>query len=132
MKQQTLAPQSLLSTLWIFVLLNMIFRDLHQFASDGFIQELMSLNISEELVLVFGIVLEVPILMVVLSRVLSNRLNKWINLVAVFITALGILSNANSADMDDIFFMVMEILALVYIVRTALKLTVEPKDPSHG
>lgn len=30
--------RALLSTLWIFILFNMIFRDLHEFARPGFLE----------------------------------------------------------------------------------------------
>ncbi|WP_222984332.1 DUF6326 family protein [Flagellimonas meishanensis] len=122
MRKNKTETRSLLSTLWIFVLLNMIFRDLHQFASQGFIEELMSLDISEELVLVFGFILEIPILMVLLPKVLSDVANKWANIVAVIVTSFGMLSVLPSVDLDDIFFMVMEFMALIAIAMIAWKL----------
>ncbi|WP_299532802.1 DUF6326 family protein [Ulvibacterium sp.] len=122
MKSNKIEAQSLLSTLWIFVLFNMIFRDLHQFANKGFLKEIMSLDVSEELVLVFGFVIEVPILMVLLSRILKDKANKWTNIIAVSFTALGALSFVPSADLDDIFFMIMEFAAFMAIIRIAWKL----------
>ena len=34
--------KALLSTLWIFVLFNMVFRDLHEFGRPGFLEEIMT------------------------------------------------------------------------------------------
>ena len=119
MKDLKIDAPSLLSTLWIYVLLNMIFRDLHQFASPGFIEELMSLEVAEAYVLIFGIILEIPIIMVVLSRILRAKVNKWANIIAVGIFSLSMLSTLAGADMDDIFFMLMELLGFVAIIKIA-------------
>lgn len=124
MNHVKIEPRTLLSTLWIFILFNMIFRDLHQFANASFVQELLVQNISEELVLVFGVILEIPIAMVLLSRILKNKVNKWVNLSAVLLFAAGLYSSFPSADLDDLFFMLMETIALVGIVWTAWKLPV--------
>jgi len=35
MLKNQMNPQALLSTLWIFILLNMILRDLHEFPTEG-------------------------------------------------------------------------------------------------
>lgn len=122
MEKQKIKPQTLLSTLWLFVLLNMIFRDLHEMAKKSFIEQILSSEITEELLLVFGFVLEIPILMVVLSRILNDKANKWTNFFAVLVLVGGVLSTAPSADMDDIFFMIMQCGALVVIVMTSWKL----------
>ncbi len=60
--------KALLSTLWIFVLFNMIFRDLHEFGRPGFLEEIMTgvvngVQITEGLMLIGGIMAEVPISM---------------------------------------------------------------------
>ncbi|MFC4219755.1 DUF6326 family protein [Flagellimonas marina] len=112
-------PRSLMSTLWIFVLLNMIFRDLHELAKKSYIENILSSNINEELLLIFGFILEIPILMVVLSRILDGKLNKWANLFAVSVMLIGFSTTLSTADMDDIFFMAMETLALLAITIIA-------------
>ena len=115
-------PSSLLSSLWVFILLNMLFRDMHQFANKGFMQELLTIDVSEEILLIAGMVLEIPILMVVLSRVLKPKLNKWVNIVAAGITVLSMIGTLSSPDLDDIFFMIVESLAFVTIVIVARNL----------
>ncbi|MEL6195037.1 MAG: DUF6326 family protein [Bacteroidota bacterium] len=128
MKELKIDAPSLLSTLWIYVLLNMIFRDLHQFASPGFIEDLMSLEVAEAYVLIFGIILEIPIIMVVLSRVLKAKVNKWANIIAVGIFSLSMLSTLAEADMDDIFFMIMELAGFIAIVKIAWDLSKEEQQ----
>ncbi|MEP3208055.1 MAG: DUF6326 family protein [Maribacter sp.] len=127
MEKLKITKQSLLSTLWIFVLLNMIFRDLHELAKKSYIEKILSSEIAEELLLVFGFVLEIPILMVVLSKILNDKTNKWANLVAALIVFFGLLSTAPSADLDDIFFMIMKCAALLVITITAWKLPLSTK-----
>ena len=120
--ENKIKPQSLLSTLWIFVLFNMVFRDLHEFLNQGYIEELMTLKLSEETMLFYGFVLEIPILMTLLSRILNNGVNRWVNIVAASITMLGTLSTLVSADMDDMLFMTVNIVAFLAIIYTAWKM----------
>ncbi|MDJ0592265.1 MAG: DUF6326 family protein [Pleurocapsa sp. MO_226.B13] len=117
--------KALLSTLWIFVLFNMIFRDLHEFGRPGFIEEIMTgivngVQITEELMLLGGIMAEVPISMVLLSRVLNYRINRWANIFAGTITIAMIINNGVK-DLDDIFFTAIEVVALILIVWCAGK-----------
>lgn len=129
-------PQTLLSTLWIFVLLNMVFRDLHQFGKAGFIEEMMSglvngVKITDELMLFGGFLAEIPILMVLLSRILNDKANKWANIIASVITMLVLLSALPSADMDDVFFMIIEVVAFLLIIRIAWKLPFHNTAQAH-
>ncbi len=124
---QKIKPQTLLSTLWVFLLLNMIFRDLHQFGNAEFLEQMMSgvingVEITEELMLFGGFLAEIPILMVLLSRILADKVNKWANILASVITMLVMASSLPSADMDDIFHMIIEVVAFVIIIGIAWKL----------
>jgi hypothetical protein len=127
MTNQKIKPQTLISTIWIFILLNIVFRDLHQFGKKGFLEEISSgivngVVISEELMLVAGILVEIPILMVLLSRILNNKANKWANIIAGTIT-LGVFATAvPSADMDDLFHLIIEVAAILWIFKIAWKL----------
>ncbi len=116
--------ETLLSTLWIFVLLNMIFRDIHQLGKMSFIQEILTgtvngIEITDELMLFGGFLAEIPILMVLMSRVLNYKANKWANTIAGVITSLVLLSALPSADLDDVFFMIIEVTAILVIIRIA-------------
>ncbi|WP_297694317.1 DUF6326 family protein [uncultured Eudoraea sp.] len=130
-------PQTLLSTLWIFILLNMVFRDLHQLGKKSFLEEIMTgvvngVEITDELMLIGGFLAEIPILMVLLSRILSNKVNKWANIIASIITMLVLFSGLASADMDDVFFMIIEAAAFVVIIVTAWKLPSAGKIPANA
>jgi hypothetical protein len=115
-----------LSALWIYVFLNMIFRDLHQFGNVDFVEGMMTgvvdgVQITEGLMLIGGIMIAVPLLMVPLTQFLNFRANRLANLfigVLQFVVVIGV----NMApDLDDIFFAVIELTALALIVRLAWK-----------
>ena len=137
MKKYKIEPQTLLSTLWIFVLFNIIFRDLHQLGKPGFLEELMTgmvngIKITDELALIGGILAEIPISMVLLSRILNDKANKWANLIAGTITLVVFATAAPYADMDDVFHMVIEVAAILWIFRIAWKLPSLNKTQTHA
>ncbi len=72
-----------LSTLWIVVMFNMIFADILSFIMPGALQALWTgqagIQITQGLLLVFAILLEIPIAMIFVSRVLQPRANRWVN-----------------------------------------------------
>jgi hypothetical protein len=112
-----------LSALWLFILLNIIFRDLHQFGNKPFLEMLLSgtyngIEVTDELMLLGGFLAEVPIAMVLFSLLLTRRIGRPVTFVAVFITAATLVSSAPS-DMDDVFHLVIELAAMVAIVWTA-------------
>jgi len=112
-----------LSALWLFILLNIIFRDLHQFGRKGFIEMLLTgtyngIEVTEELMLLGGFLAEVPIAMVLFSLLLTRRIGRPATFVAVLITTATLVSSAPS-DLDDAFHLVIELAAMVAIVWTA-------------
>ncbi|MEM1251946.1 MAG: DUF6326 family protein [Cyanobacteria bacterium P01_H01_bin.21] len=119
----TMAMKAKLSTLWMFYLFNTIFRDIHEFIEPGFIEQVMTgsfngIQITEPLLLFGGFVAEVPISMVLLSRLLPYRTNRWANIIAAVIT-LAFEINNGTTDLDDTFHMVIEIAALLLIIWSA-------------
>ena len=117
----TMERKSTLSTLWIFVLLNMIFRDIHELVRPGLLEEMMTgivngTQVTEELLLLGGIMIEVVIVMVVLARVLKVRVNRWANIIVGAITIMLVVSNNTAPDLDDMFFAAIQVIALAVIV----------------
>jgi hypothetical protein len=112
-----------LSALWLFILLNIIFRDLHQLAMKPFLEMLLTgtyngVKVTEELMLLGGFLAEVPIAMVLFSLLLTRRICRPVTFVAAFITTATLLSSAPS-DMDDAFHLIIELAAMVTILWTA-------------
>ena len=110
--------RGVLSSLWIFVLFNMLFRDIHEFARAGWIEELMSMEVADGLLLASGIVLSLIISMVVLNRVLSFKAARRSNVTVAIVTIASMVANP-PGDLDDIWFFAVEILALLAIIRFA-------------
>ncbi len=118
--------KALLSTLWIFVLLNIIFRDLHEFFRAGMIEEIITgTPVSEQVMLIGGIMMEIPILMVLLSRILNYRINRWANII-IGAVIIALIIGVGQKDLDDIFFATIEVIALSAIIWLAVKWR-EPK-----
>lgn len=111
------------STLWIFYLLNMTFRDIHELVEPRFIEEVMTgtvngTQITEPLLLLGGFMVEIPIAMVLLSRLLPYGANRWANIIAAVITISLVIMNGTT-DLDDTFFMIIEIAALSFVIWSA-------------
>ncbi len=117
--------KALLSTLWIFFLLNMIFRDIHDLFRPGLLEEMMTgivngTQVTDGVLLVGGIMVEIPISMVVLSRVLKYRLNRWANIIVGSITLASVIGK-KPIDLDDVFFTTIGFITLVIIIWLAWK-----------
>ncbi len=115
--------KALLSTLWIFVLLNLIFRDIHEFFRAGLLEEMMTgvvngNQVTEQVMLIGAFMVEIPILMVILSRILNYRINRWANIIIGAVT-IALVIGMGQKDLDDIFFATVEVIALSAIIWLA-------------
>jgi hypothetical protein len=117
-----------LTSLWVFVFFNMIFRDLHEFGRPGFLEEVMTgvvngVQITDGLMLIGGIMIAVPLLIIPLTQFLSFKANRLANLfmgVLLLVITIGV----NMApDLDNVFFAVIEIAALLLILVQAWRWT---------
>ena len=126
---------AIISSLWIFVLLNFLFRDIHELFRPGLLQEMMTgtvngIKMTEELLLVAGFMLEIPIAMVVLSRLLNYKVSSWANIAVSLFIIILIIANGVT-DLDDIFFAGMEVVGLIAIIVYARKLKKPQFDQNH-
>ncbi|MEL7520121.1 MAG: DUF6326 family protein [Cyanobacteria bacterium J06553_1] len=115
-----------LSALWIVVLFNMLFRDVHELARTGFLEEMLArtsngAQIPEGLLLAAAIVLKIPISMIFLTQVLNVKVSRWANLIAAIVMMVMIVSSNLAPDLDDAFFAVVECVALLLITGYACK-----------
>jgi hypothetical protein len=104
-----------LSTLWIFVMFNMAFADIVGFVGPGALEEIMAMELPQGLLLVFAILLEIPIAMIVLSRVLKYSANRRANIVAGIITILFVIGGGN-LSLSYIFFATVEVACMALII----------------
>ncbi|MEM9160143.1 MAG: DUF6326 family protein [Verrucomicrobiota bacterium] len=113
-----------LSSLWVFVFFNMIFRDLHEFGRPGFIDEMRTgvvngVQITEGLMLIGGFMIAIPLLMIPLIQFLKIKANRRFNLVIASLQIVSVLGVNRAPDLDDIFFAAIELGALALILRIA-------------
>jgi hypothetical protein len=118
----------ILSTLWIFAILNYAYADImtlffnpvlqkeeHQRILSGYVGDI---RITQGFVLVAAILMETAIVMVLLSRVLPYGANRWTNiLVGVLHTASVIWSmTGGPVNLFYVFFATIEIGCTLFIV----------------
>ena len=108
-----------LSTLWIVVMFNMVFADIVGFMNPGALEDIMTgavgMEITQEVLLVFSVLLEIPIAMILLSRVLKYRANRRANIVAGVITILFVIGGG-STYLSYLFFATIEVLCMLLII----------------
>ena len=111
-------PRALLSTLWIVVLINILSADVfsHMLGASGE----AAVSVTPWIMFAFAVVHELPIAMIVLSRILKRKANRILNYVAAGVTALYIVAGW-SATPHYIFFALLELICLVFVVMTAKK-----------
>ena len=117
-------PRVLLAVLWIFIVLNFFARDIHELGRPDMLEQMMSgvidgIEITEALMLLGGVMIEIPILMAVLALALPRRINRWTNAGASLLTAAMIVASNLDPDLDNLFFMIIQLIALVIITRVA-------------
>lgn len=104
-----------LSTLWIFATLNYLYADVFTLSFDLRAKETMAMPV--ETVVVFAVLMETAIAMVLLSRVLTYRANRWANVAAgVIHTALVAWSLFGGATLYYMFFATIEIACTLFII----------------
>jgi len=115
-----------ISVLWMVVMFNMVFADIISFMLPEFLNDIMTGNtpfeITQGIMLIFAIVLEIPIAMIFLSRVLKYGANRWANIIAGVITILFVIGGG-SLTLHYIFFAAIEVACILLIIRYSWKWT---------
>src|SRR6056297_118672 len=129
----------ILSTLWVFFLVNIIYADIISVMEVTFTGydvttaenfELVQQILSPAMLLLVAIILELGMIMIVLSRVLKRAVNRWANIIIAIIQALVLSASlfVGSPDMYYIFFATVEYTTLLFIVWYAWTWT----EPQNG
>jgi hypothetical protein len=123
--------KAMLSTLWIFLVANYIYCDILSNMEPAVIKELMtgtiggSIQITQGFLLTAAIMMEIPFAMIVLSRVLKYRANRWANIIAGAIMTVVQLSSffigGTPPTLHYIFYSTVEIACNLFIVWYAWK-----------
>ena len=118
--KERMDPKVLLSTLWLFAMLTYTYGDvvtLMDPIKHG------SIELTEGFLLFGSILMMIPISMVLLSRIMKYRANRWANIVAgTFMTAfLTVTLFVAVPTMYYAFFSAIEITCTMFIVGYAWK-----------
>jgi hypothetical protein len=122
-KQGKIDMKVKLSTLWIVVMLNMIYADIF-----SIIVELVNKNTLDipgnvkTVMAIAALVTNIPILMIYLSRVLKYKANRWANIITGFLTIIYIVGGG-SISPHYIIVATIEIILLLVIIINSWKWT---------
>lgn len=115
-----------LPLLWVFYVLNILYADVFNLMGETATTtaenaEIVETLLSPEMLLGAAIFLEMAMAMVILSRFLGHRLNRWANMVVATLHVLGVSASlfVGTPAMSYVFFVIVEIATLVYIVWCA-------------
>ncbi|MBI2590498.1 MAG: hypothetical protein HYW33_01265 [Candidatus Blackburnbacteria bacterium] len=120
--------KTLLSTLWIFASLNYLYCDVVGLMDANLLKQFLTgrvegIEMSQGFLLGASMLVELPMVMVLLSRILVFRLNRWANIIAGFI--MTVVQSATlflgSPTIYYIFFSIIEITTTAFIVWYAWK-----------
>jgi hypothetical protein len=115
----------LLSTLWIVVMINMLKADILSLYIPGAAEEVAKTagdTPIATLMLGGAIMMEISIVMIILSRVLKYKVNRWVNIVASLVTISFIWGGAASYP-HYLFIGSVETICLLLVIWFAWKWT---------
>ena len=133
------ARKALLSTLWIFAMFNYLYCDVVALMDPELLKQFMTgnvggMHITQGFLLGAAILMEIPISMVLLSRVLKYGANRWTNMIAGAIMTgvqFSSLFFGSTPTIYYIFFSIIEIACTVLIVSYAWKWAKPESIPSN-
>ncbi|WP_434045584.1 MULTISPECIES: DUF6326 family protein [Sorangium] len=118
--------RGLLSALWVFAMFNYLYADVMGLMDSTLLTQYLrgqvdSLRITRELLFGAAVLMEIPIAMTLLSRVLPHRANRWANIVAGIIKTAAVAGTLSigSATGYYLFFATIEIACTTLIVVLA-------------
>jgi hypothetical protein len=119
---------TLLSTLWIFVTINYLYCDLIGLMDAHYLKQYLTgevegMKINPEFLLVAAILMEIPISMILFSKILKDRTNACANLGASFIKTVVMIVTffLGNVSIYYTFFGIIEIATTIFIFFYALK-----------
>ena len=119
----------ILSALWIYLSLNYIYCDHLEIMEPAVFKNLATghvgaLEVTQGFLLAAALLLQIPFLMVVLSKLLNYKANRFLNILAatlMILVQLGTMGMGTSASPVYAFYSIIEILCNVIIVWIAWK-----------
>ena len=113
-----------LSTLWVFVTLNYLYCDVITLMDSRILKQIITgtvdgMSMTEGFLLGASILMEIPIAMVLVARIMKYRANRWANIVAgtiMTVVQLSSLFMGSGPTLYYLFFSVIEIACTSFIV----------------
>ncbi|MEI6766909.1 MAG: DUF6326 family protein [Bacteroidota bacterium] len=128
MKTEKMNRKVVLSTLWIFVTLNYLYCDVMSLMDAGLLKQYIAgtvngMSMTGGFLLGSAILMEIPIAMILLSRILRYKANRWINIIAAIIMTVVQTATlfAGTPTPYYIFCSVIEIAGTAFIFWYALQ-----------
>lgn len=119
----TVNTKAVLSTLWIFAILNYLYCDVEGLMDPKSLRQYIAGNINgihmtQGFLLSAAVLMEIPIAMVLLSRVLAPRANRWANIIAgTVMTIVQVISLfLGTPTPYYVFFSIFEIACTLLVV----------------
>ena len=128
LKNNKIDKKVLLSTLWIFAILNYLYCDIMGIMDVNLLKQYLTgivngMEMNENLLLGAAILMEIPIAMVLLSRILNYKANRWANIIAGIIMTLVQTATLFAGEPTKyyLFCSIIEIATTIVIVWLAWK-----------
>ncbi len=116
----------MLSTLWIFLTVNFIFCDVFTLMHSADLRQILEgkvgdMELTQGFLLAFAVIMEIPMIMIVLSRILRHKINRILNIIfGIFLLVIQAWSlTTGEVSLHYIFFSIVEILTCTLIVWKA-------------
>ncbi len=127
MTAQMKDKKAILATLWVFVLFNYLYCDVISGMQSGVLKayltgQIGAIQITQAFLLGAAILMEIPMAMIVLSRVLPYRANRWANIIAGAIMTAVQLSSlfvGSVPALHYLFYSTIEIGCTLFIAWNA-------------
>lgn len=112
-------PRTLLSLLWVVFLLNIVFKDIHQFLAPGYLDQVIagkvaSHQLTGELLLYCGFAVEALLLMIIVPVLLPRAAVQVVNPLGVAVAG-ALLALTQALDLDDVIFLAVGVVTLICI-----------------
>lgn len=127
LSEKTADRKIILSALWLFTILNYLYCDVVTLMDAGFLNQFLTgnvgnMDVTQDFLLAASVLMEIPIAMVLLSRITVHSINRWANMIAaVIMTIVQAATLFGPATPYYIFFSIIEIAATFIIFVIALR-----------
>jgi len=125
-----IATKTLLSTLWIVVVINMLKADILSLYIPGATEELARTAGDTPIPLLMlgaAVMMEISVVMILLSRVLSYGVNRWANIITSILTIAFVIGGGASYP-HYLFIAAVEVVCLLLIIWFAWRW----RNPAEG